>query len=85
MSSNLSSDDYRTFIDALAGIRRREGLTQAQVAGRLGKAQSWLSKTERFERRLDPVEFCALAEAMNLDPAALLSELRGKIARPIRL
>ena len=69
MSKSVFTDSYSVFLGALVGARRDAGLTQAQLAGRLGKPQSFVSKTERFERRIDPEEFRAIAAALGADPA----------------
>lgn len=42
-------------------------MTQTQVADRLGKPQSFVSKYERGERRLDFTEFLELAEVLSID------------------
>ena len=42
------------------------------MAARLGKPQSYVSKVERGERRIDVIEFCQIAEALGRDPAKLL-------------
>jgi transcriptional regulator with XRE-family HTH domain len=43
-------------------------VTQAQLAESLGKPQSFVSKFERFERRLDIAEYVRIANAVGLDP-----------------
>ena len=57
MTTALHSSDYRAFADHLVVLRERAKLTQGQLAARLGKPQSFVSKYERLERRLDPSEF----------------------------
>jgi transcriptional regulator with XRE-family HTH domain len=47
---------YREFIVQLVQARKDAGLTQAEVARRLGKAHSFVSKCELGERRVDSVE-----------------------------
>lgn len=47
---------YRQFLTALCGARVSAGLTQTQLAKKLRVSQSWVSKCERGERRLDVVE-----------------------------
>jgi transcriptional regulator with XRE-family HTH domain len=59
-------------IGFIASTRKSAGVTQVELAGRLGKPQSFVSKVERGERRLDVVEFCQVAEALGHDPAELL-------------
>lgn len=52
---------YRRFTERLVRARHEAGLTQAQVAARLGKPQSFVSKSEAGERRVDAVELAAFA------------------------
>lgn len=49
-------------------------ITQVELAERLGRPQSFVSKVERGERRLDVNEFCELAEALGHDPSELLRQ-----------
>jgi transcriptional regulator with XRE-family HTH domain len=60
----------------LADARNRQGVTQVVLAKRLGKPQSFVSKFEGGERRLDVIEFLDVAEALGVDPIRLLSSLR---------
>lgn len=58
-------------------IKRRKaaGLTQAQVAGRLGKPQSFVAKYEGGHRRLHVSELLTVADAIGFDPAYLVKNL----------
>jgi transcriptional regulator with XRE-family HTH domain len=47
--------------------REEAGLTQVNIAERLGKPQSFVSKYERGERRLDFTEFIEIAELLKVD------------------
>lgn len=58
---------YRRFLTRLREARGQAGLTQEEAARRLGKPQSFLSKCESGERRLDFVEVLALAELYGVD------------------
>lgn len=59
----------------LTDARHRAGLTQAELAKRLGRPQSFVSKFERGERRLDVVEFLDVAHALSVDPLRLIAEI----------
>src|SRR3546814_12600304 len=59
----------------LAEVRKARKLTQSDVAERLDRPQSLAAKYEGGERRLDVVEFVEVAEALETDPCALLSNL----------
>lgn len=70
MPSTLIDPGYRAFALHLVELRRAAGLTQRDLAARLGRPQSYVAKSERFERRLDPAEFRAIVLALGGDPAA---------------
>jgi transcriptional regulator with XRE-family HTH domain len=59
----------------LRDLREKRGLTQADVAARLGKPQSFVAKYEGGERRLSAIEFIDVARALDLEPAAVLRQL----------
>lgn len=54
--------------------RKSAGLTQVDLASRLKRPQSFVSKYERGERRLDLVEFGEVAAALGINPAKFLSD-----------
>ncbi len=57
--------------------RERSGLTQSDLAERLGRYQSVVAAIEGGGRRVDLVEFLDIAEALDFDPAAMLEAIRG--------
>lgn len=59
----------------IIAARRSAGLTQDEVAKRLERPQSFVAKYEGGERRLDVVEFIALARALEQDPLVLFRKL----------
>jgi len=59
----------------LTDARIKAGLTQIDVAIRLGRPQSFVSKYESGERRLDVVEFLEVCASVEVDPVNLLSEI----------
>ena len=50
-------------------------MTQVEVAKALGRPQSYVADFERRERRIDVVEYLALAEAIGFDPLSLLADV----------
>lgn len=75
MSKSIFSDTYNLFRTRLVEAREKGGLTQAEVAARLGKPQSYVSKYERGERRLDIAEFLEVARVLCIDPHKIIKEL----------
>ena len=49
-------------------------MSQTELAARLGNTQTFVSKCERGERRIDAVELVEFAEALGVQPLALLGE-----------
>lgn len=62
-SKALQTKRYRAFLERLKRARLEAGLTQAEVATKLGRKQTWVSKCELGERRVDFVELEDLAAA----------------------
>jgi len=55
--------------------RQEADMSQHELARRIGKPQSFVSKYERRERRLDVAEFIKVARALGLDPAKLIRRI----------
>lgn len=59
----------------LSQAREDAKLSQQDVATRLGKPQSFVSKYEHGERRLGVVEFAYICKAIGVSPSALIEQL----------
>jgi transcriptional regulator with XRE-family HTH domain len=57
---------------ALIEAREKAGLTQRELAQRLRRAYTFVSKIEIGERYLDVLEFCEYAQALGADAADLV-------------
>lgn len=75
MTKSVFSEKYDRFRLLLIDARKQVGLTQVQLAERLSKPQSFVSKYERGERRLDVVEFFDVAAALGIDAFEFLHKL----------
>jgi transcriptional regulator with XRE-family HTH domain len=82
MAKTIFTNQHRDFIRALREARRSKGMTQVQLSERLDRAQSYISNIERGERRIDVIEFMAIAAALNRDAAELFSEIVSRMNRP---
>lgn len=81
MEKSIFTEDYLVFLRCLREARSRTKLTQAQLADRLKVTQSWVSKCERGERRLDVVELRAFCKAMGLSMPAFAEEFEKVLAK----
>ena len=79
MSRSVFSEPYGVLLNVLVSARQKAGLRQTDVAERLGKPQSFVSKFERGERRLDLVEFLIVARAIGADATKLIRALTDSL------
>jgi transcriptional regulator with XRE-family HTH domain len=84
MAKSLFTREYREFAELLREVRIRAGLTQVQLAKRSGQRQSYISKFERGELRVDVVQLHRLCQAMDIDLADFAAEYRSRVARKKR-
>ena len=75
----VTSAAYEAAVSQLVIVRKRLGLSQRELAQRLNKPRSFVSKIESRERRIDIVEFVVLARAMGTEPTALLAEVANSL------
>ena len=68
----MRNEAHKRFRELLIEARNTAGITQADLAARLKRPQSFVSKYERGERRLDVVEFGDVAKALGIDPVRFL-------------
>lgn len=79
MPKTIFGGDHRHLVAVLTEARRQSGLTQAELAQRVGKDQTFVSIVERGQRRVDVLEFVDLARAMGRDPLDLFGEVLRRI------
>jgi len=75
MSKSVFTDSYRALLDLLIATRKQAGVTQVELANRLGRPQPFVSYIERGERRIDVIEFIVIARALSVDPHQLFADL----------
>ena len=66
--------EYEQLREVLRRARRRSGLSQRDLASRIGKCSSHVAMIGRGQRRVDVLEFCLIARTLGSDPAQLLRE-----------
>ncbi len=75
MTKSVFTDRYRLFLQLLIQARREKNVTQVQLAQMLKKPQSYVSKYESGERRLDVVEFLDITDRLELDAAEFIRRI----------
>jgi transcriptional regulator with XRE-family HTH domain len=76
VGKSLRQKRSETFTRLLIEARKEAGMTQAEVAAKLGHGQAYVSKYERGKKALGVIEFLEVAEALGLDPAEMVRKLQ---------
>jgi transcriptional regulator with XRE-family HTH domain len=72
---------HEALVEVLIKARKAARLTQTDVAERLGKDQTFVSLIERSQRRVDVLEFVAIAKAMGQDPVDLFGKVYARLPK----
>lgn len=75
MPKTIHSAEYQTFLDLLLQARMKAGISQADLAKAIKKPQSYVSKYENGERRLDVIEFITIAKTLKADPRKIFNRM----------
>ena len=75
MEKSIYTREYSLFLEQLKNAREKKGLTQIEVAEKLGQTQSFVSKVERGERRLDIVELRAFCSALGISFTTFVGQI----------
>ena len=75
MGKTLGSARHKLLVDFIVSKREAAGLTQTQLAEKLGEYQSFVARLESGQRRIDVVEFLDLAAKLGFDPAKAIRQI----------
>ena len=78
---SIQDSAYQVFVDCLRSARREARITQVELASRLGTDQSYVSKYERAERRLDVIELRALCRQFDISLLDFVSGFEKELKR----
>ena len=79
MDKSIHNEKYKTALSLIKAARVNAGITQLELASRLNETQTFISKCERGERRLDLIEMREFCIAIQLDFVDFIKALEGKI------
>lgn len=81
MPNPIHDPAYILFRTMLTDARIASGLLQSDVAEKLAKNQSFVSKYERGERRLDLPEFLEIAEVLKIDVTSFIHRYQEELRK----
>ena len=75
LAKGFHDERYRELIGKLVAERKRLGLSQRELADKIGQHQQFVSRYELGERRLDIIEFIDVVVALALKPSHLVADI----------
>ena len=93
MANTIRTTGFRTLIEALVKARHDTGMTQRDLAEKLGCMRATVANIETGDRRIDVVELVVLGRALAVEPTKLFEllvesisddELLNNFSRPVR-
>lgn len=81
MEKAIYSRESKAFTAALRAAREAAGLTQVELAKKLRITQSYLSKVERGERRLDLMQLRQFCTAMGVSLTGFVADFESRLMR----
>jgi len=81
MTSSVFTKKYEVFRELLIQYRKDAEITQQYLAEKLHRPQSFVSKFESGERRLDLIEFLDVAETLQFDICEFIDKLKGSVSK----
>jgi transcriptional regulator with XRE-family HTH domain len=82
VDKTIHSDDYAVVLSLLRQLREEAGVRQTELAAQLGEPQSFVSKYETGERRLDIIELRTICEVLGSDLRSFSASLEATLAGP---
>jgi len=85
MSKTVFTGAHKHLVRVLKDARKKSGLKQEELAERLGRERTMISLIETGQRRVDVLEFYAIAKALGVNPTELFDELSKKLPDSIEI
>ena len=80
MRKTIYSKQSEYLCEMLVAMRKKAGVTQRQLAQKLGREHNMVGRLELGERRLDVIEFYWLCKACGANPEKTAAELMRRLA-----
>jgi len=85
MTKSVFTDAYASMLTTLITLRKRKGVSQSELARRLGRTQPFISHIEHGDRRIDAIEFYAIVKALDAEPVAVFAEVASKLPAKMKI
>lgn len=85
MPKTVFTGAHAVLVETLRSLRVKAGLTQAEVADKIKRDQSFVSLIEGGQRRVDTLEFIGLCRALGADPVEVMADLVRQLPGDIEM
>lgn len=82
MEKSIYTDEYRVLLDLLRETRRAARLTQVQLAKKIRQSQSFVTKVELGDRRLDVIQLRTICRALGVTLPKFVAQLEERLLKP---
>ena len=79
MPKTIFGGPHGSLVELVIEARKAAGITQTELARRIGRDQTLVSLIERGQRRIDVLEFIDLAKALEVEPDEMFDRLLKRI------
>lgn len=79
MKKSLHSPHQMVLQEMLKHVRVSAGLSQYDLASMIDRPQSFVSKYESGDRRLDIIELCTILNKIGVNPSHFIDDLNSRI------
>ena len=76
MTKSVFTESYKKLCELLVDARKNASMTQQQVANKLNRPQSFVTKYEKGERRLDIIELIEIVDILNIDIIKIIKAIQ---------
>lgn len=85
MPKSVFTDAYAIVVQAVVELRKSKGVSQVELARRLGRTQQFVSYIEQGQRRIDVVELYAIAKALGAEPEDVFVNLARAMPGTVKI
>ena len=72
MKKTIHNESYKNIINELRSYREKNNIKQSDLAKNIDRDQTFISKVENFERRIDVIEFIEICKQLKLSAINIL-------------